>query len=203
MKSENKDWTGNSVSYMKTSGYSTNSQQKREDNDYYATEPKAVRLLMEMENWDKKLPIFEPACGQGHLSEELKKLGYDVISTDLIDRGYGVGGMDFLKDYYTLPNTNILTNPPYKYANQFIIKSLEMISDGNKVAMFLPIRYLEGKARKKLFAEHPPKTIYISSSRLKCAINGNFDDLKGSAVAYSWFVWEKGYKGETIIKWFN
>jgi len=25
----------------------------------------------------------------------------------------------------------------------------------------------------------------------------------GGAIAYAWFVWEKGYKGDTVLKWFN
>jgi len=38
-----------------------------------------------------------------------------------------------------------------------------------------------------------------------CAKNGDFESKKkeGSAVAYAWYVWEKGYKGETVIKWIN
>jgi len=98
---------------------------------------------------------------------------------------------------------HIITNPPYRYAKEFIEKSLSIIPDGCLVAMFLPIRYTEGKARKKLFQAHPPKTVYVSSSRLKCAINGNFDAMKGSATSYAWFVWQKGFKGNTTLKWFN
>ncbi len=65
---------------------------------------------------------------------------------------------------------------------------------------------LEGKKRKKLFEKYPPKTIYISSSRLICAQKALFEEMiagGGSAVAYAWYIWEKGYNGETIIKWCN
>ena len=44
---------------------------------------------------------------------------------------------------------------------------------------------------------------YVASSRLLCAKNGNFDKVESSAVAYAWFIWEKGYCGDTVIKWFN
>lgn len=66
-----------------------------------------------------------------------------------------------------------------------------------------PSADLEGKARKKLFASAPPKRIYVSSSRLKCAKNGKFEETGSSAAAYAWFVWEKGYKGDPTIKWIN
>ena len=78
--------------------------------------------------------------------------------------------------------------------------ALELVNDGNKVCMFLKVQFLEGKARRKLFNEHPPKTVWVSSGRLQCGKNGVF---QGSMVAYAWYVWEKGYKGDTIIKWFN
>jgi hypothetical protein len=70
--------------------------------------------------------------------------------------------------------------------------------------MFLKLQFLEGKARRKLFEDFPPKKIYISSSRLKCYLNGDPNENKNaSAIAYAWFIWEKGYKGETTVRWFN
>ena len=49
----------------------------------------------------------------------------------------------------------------------------------------------------------PSIRVWVSSSRLKCAMNGDFEDFSSSAAAYAWFVWEKVYKGETTVKWFN
>lgn len=87
-----------------------------------------------------------------------------------------------------------------------MLKALELTEDGNKVCMFLKLTFLESKARKELFEKYPPKTVYVSASRLQCAKNGDFATYgKGvaTAVAYAWYVWEKGYTGDTIIKWFN
>ena len=28
-------------------------------------------------------------------------------------------------------------------------------------------------------------------------------DGGGSAVAYGWYIWEKGYHGDTTVRWFN
>jgi hypothetical protein len=100
-------------------------------------------------------------------------------------------------------NGDIITNPPYKYAQQFVERALENVKPGRKVAMFLKLTFLEGKARKQMFLNNPPKTVYVSSSRLLCAKNGDFENTKGSAVAYAWFVWEKGFKGDPVIKWIN
>lgn len=197
----NKDWTGNSNSIYKTLGASNHVEEERQQHDYYATEPKAMSLLLEQEKF--AINIWECACGEGHLSKELEKYGHSVWSTDLIDRGYGEGDIDFLKQTDIFEG-DIITNPPYKFASDFLIKALELIPTGNKVAMFLKLQFLEGKARREIFNKYPPKIVYVSSSRIMCAKNGDFEGIKGSsAVAYAWFVWEKGFKGDPSIKWIN
>lgn len=199
----NKDWTGNKNSIFKTLAASNHTDKDRELHDYYATEPKAAELLCELETFSPT--IWECACGEGHLSEVLKTKGYKVLSSDLVDRGYGKGGIDFL-NCQTKFVGDIITNPPYKYAKEFVEHALEIITNGHKVAMFLKVQFLEGKARKELFEKYPPKKIYVSSSRLLCAKNGDFESMRkggGSAVAYAWFIWEKGYTGDTIVRWFN
>ena len=198
-----KDWNGNSNSIYKTLGASNHTDKERENDDFYATEPKATELLCEVEKFEH--PIWECACGQGHMSEVLLEHGYQVYSSDLIDRGYGAQ-VDFLKTTSTNLPWDIVTNPPYKYAKEFIEKALEIVADGCKVAMFLKVQFLEGKGRKILFTENPPKTIYVSSSRLLCAKNAEFEKMiegGGSAIAQAWYIWEKGYKGNTVIKWIN
>ena len=195
-----KDWSGNANSIFTTLGASNHTEKKRQEQDYYATDPKAVDLLLEQETFSTD--IWECACGEGHLSERLEDYGYNVLSTDIIDRGYGRGDVDFLKQTYNFKG-DIITNPPYKYAKEFVYKALELVDDGSKVAMFLKVLFLESKSRRELFKKHPPKTIYISSSRLMCAKNGDFERSPSSAVAYAWYVWEKGYKGPTMVKWIN
>lgn len=195
----NKDWTGDSNSVYKMLGASNHSEEDRQNEDFYATDPKAGEMLLELETFSPN--IWECACGQGHLSKIFEKAGYIVKSTDLIDRGYGETGIDFLGMDNTQWVGDIITNPPYKFAQEFIEKSLRIIPEGNKVAMFLKVQFLEGKSRRKLFQRNPPKTVYVSSSRILCAKNGVFEG--GSAVAYAWYVWEKGFKGTTSLKWFN
>lgn len=159
-------------------------------------------MLLELEQFSNN--IWEPACGDGSLSKVFETAGYDVYSTDLVYRGYG-GTLDFFVVNEKFDG-DIITNPPYKYAKEFVEHAIDLIPDGHKVAMFLKLQFLEGKARKKLFEKYPPKIVYVSSSRLLCAKNSDFDRMRengGSAVAYCWYIWEKGYKGETILRHFN
>ena len=184
-----------------TLGTTTHSRTgEREEKDFYATEPKAVELLLELEEFNHH--ILEPCAGQGHISNVLINKGFKVTSTDLIDRGYTY---DDIIDFFAIEEFegDIITNPPYGIAKEFVEHALKIVPNGNKVAMFVKTLFLESAKRKKLFLEHPPKTIWVSSSRLQSAKNGDFSKYKSSAVSYSWFVWEKGYKGDTVVKWFN
>lgn len=185
-----------------TLGSSNHMPEEREAFDYYATDPKAVEMLLELEQFAPV--IWEPACGEGHISKVLQAHGYQVISTDLVYRGFGdPEPLDFLKDTLEDFEGDIITNPPYKYALEFVQKALDSVQPGKKVAMFLKLQFLEGKSRKQFFLHNPPKVVYVSSSRLICAMNGEFEKYPSSAVAYAWFVWEKGFKGDPIIKWIN
>lgn len=198
----------NKQSIYNTIGASNHTQKEREENDYYATDPLAIDKLLQVEKPFSH--IWECAAGGGHLAKRLKEQGYKVTTSDIIERDYK---LDFIQDFLKMSvcglgsneEYDILTNPPYKYAKEFVLQALDMIKDGRKVYMFLKLTFLEGKARlKELFSKYPPKKIYVFSERILCAKNAEFQkmiDGGGSAIAYAWYVWEKGYTGKTQIEW--
>jgi hypothetical protein len=196
----NKDWSGDARSIFTCNGARNFAAGERAENDYYATEPRAVEELLKVEDFYYK--IWEPACGEGHISNVLLDWGKCVRSTDIIDRGYKyqTHTLDFLACLEKDLRCDIITNPPYKYAKEFVEKALDVVADGQKVAMFLKLTFLEGASRGALLDNSPPKYLYPARKRLICAKNGEFEKITSSAVAYGWFVWEKGYKGPTIIK---
>lgn len=185
----------------------------REENDFYATHPDAVRKFikkLKKDNIDLKLiPIWECACGKGHISETLKEFNYKVYSSDLVDRKYkdcsSLGDFTDLEyePYITFQKKAIITNPPFKLATKFCYSALKRCESGDLIMFFLKVRFLEGKTRKKLFEEYPPKYIYLYSERQQCALNGDFETYcKSSGTEfYCWVIWEKGYQGETITRW--
>ena len=140
-----KAWTGNRASIFKTIGASNHTDYERQKDDYYATDPIATIMLCELERFTDE--VWEPACGEGHISKVLAHNGYRVRSSDIVNRGYGEVA-DFLASDNIQWHGDIVTNPPYKYANAFVEKALQIINDGNKVAMFLKLTFLEGKSRK-------------------------------------------------------
>ena len=187
---------------FKPLGASNHVAEDRQEHDYYATDPRAVELLLGVEQFHRY--IWEPACGEGHISKALEAAGHKVWSTDLIYRGYGEKyHLDFLAKEFPKFFGDIITNPPYTNALEFVEKAIETVEEGRKVAMFLKLLFLESKGRKEFFKKHPPRTIYVFSSRIACAKNGDFEKYKNAAVCFAWFVWEKGYKGETVVKWIN
>ncbi len=200
-----KDWKGNTNSIYKIIAASNHSEDERQENDYYATDPIVIDKLLQRENPSHR--IWECASGENHLANRLKEFGYDVITSDIVERRSKI---DYIVDFLQVDNKyscdfDILTNPPYKFAKEFVLKALSLLKKGQKIFMFLKLTFLEGKSRlKDLFSKYPPKKVYVFSERVLCAKNGDFEKVKdggGSAVAYAWYVWEKGWNGETKVDW--
>lgn len=157
-----KDWIGNKTSVMSVLGARNYAKEEREVNDFYATDPNALEVFLkalERDNIELHSNIWECACGQGHLAKVLEEHNYQVISSDLIDRGYGRSGVDFLKCKGKI-KSDILTNPPYKIAKEFVEKAMSLLEDGYYCVMFLKIQFLEGQARHEMFKSYPPIYIY-------------------------------------------
>lgn len=201
-----KDWTGGHSSVFITKGCTGHSLLPRVSHDYYATSPQAIERLFASKDFSKpNSVVWECACGEGHLSKVLEKQGMSVISSDLIDRGFG-RVLDFLKTQ-KMPQEDcscIITNPPYKFATEFILHALELLPPGGRALFFLKTTFLEGvKRRQILFDHYKPYHIYQFSSRIICARNGDFVSMEkiGSAVSYAWFEFVKGINIPPQIFW--
>ena len=183
----------------KVMGASNHSLEERAANDYYGTDPRSTRALLEVEKFDSE--IWEPCAGHHLMVDELVNAGYIVRPTDLVNYGFGDTQINFLETDETWDG-DIVTNPPYGLSTEFAVKALEVIRPGRKVAMYLRLLFLEGISRfEKLFKDNPPRRIYVFTNRQVCDANDDF--TKGSAVAYAWFVWEKGWKGDPEIHWLS
>lgn len=210
----NKDWTGNRNSVFKTLGASNHTDKERQNEDFYATDPVATEWLLKLENIHDV--VIDNSVGEGDLMFPIIKSGRKVIGFDIVNRFSQHPGFEFRNENWLdfnpdkLLNADIIFNPPYKLAQEFVEHSINLVEEGRKVCAFLKLQFLEGKKRKELFEKYPPKIVYVSSSRILCAKNADFTGMReagGSAVAYAWFIWEKQsvYKEDYItqIKWFN
>ncbi len=178
---------------------------ERVSDDYYATPKEATESLLDLFNLSGCETFYECACGEGHISKVLKRYYPNkfVYSTDLINRNYGLGAIDFLKLNTEQKWDCIITNPPFKLSQEFIERGLGF---ANKyVIMFAKIQLLEGVSRRKLFDKFPPKYIYVFTDRVNPLRNGCELDENGkkwcSTMCFAWFVWEIGFIGEPIVRW--
>lgn len=162
----------------------------RAEHDFYPTPPEATRALLSVETFNGS--IWEPACGDGAIARVLRDDDYQVVSTDLIDRGFGIGGIDFLKEDRPRAK-NIVTNPPYGsgLADAFVAHALNLTAmTGGSVAMLLNLASLCHPRRHRGWVQRPPSVIY-GIDRLICWPNGNPDEAgyRTAQHRYCWAVW--------------
>ena len=176
----------------------------RVENDFYATHPDSTKSLLAVE--EIIYPALEPACGEGHIAKLIKSTihGNDIIACDLIDRGYGVGGIDFLKQHFEEKFETVITNPPFNLFQEFVEKALKVAN--KKVIMFGKLQALEGQKRATFLQSTPLRTVYVFKKRQQPMRNGKANDevtgkKMSSTMAFAWFVWEIGYTGKPQIEW--
>lgn len=156
--------------------------------------------------------FWEPAAGNGNLSNWLRDNGYSVIASDLKYRGCTDGsiidGLDFLQ---TVPYNKfkgaaahpmvILTNPPYSLATEFIEHALEILPEGGLYIALMNITYLAGQKRyQRIYSKGSLRELYVFSKRVECWKN-NIPSGHSSIANYAWYVFQKGYKGQPTLYW--
>lgn len=194
------DSKSNRKSVFATLGASDHSDGERAYRDLYCTHPSAVESLLKVETFSRD--IWEPAAGLLHISKTLEEHGHRVRSSDIEARCEGVEEKDFLFMDCEQWHGDIITNPPYSTAGEFVLKALQSVEHGSKVAMLLRLLFLEGhQRRREIFENAPPHTVYVFSRRTVCAKNGDFSAHVAAAQCFAWFVWIKGWKGDTTVKW--
>ena len=186
-------------------GSTAHSEEDREETDFYATDPDSLTHFLNritLDNIHLNKHLWENACGMGHLAEVLQERGHHVLCTDILDRGWS----DALLDFTRIPTSlkfcgDIITNPPYKHATEFVEGSINSVHDGSLVVMYLRLQFVEGKKRRKLFDKYPPKYIYVHSERQQTYKSGLMNTKKSSAICFAWFIWQRGFSGDTTLRW--
>lgn len=163
--------------------------------DFYPTPAWATHALIDHESFQGD--IWECACGDGAMSEVLSSQHNNVYSSDLFNRGYGDSGIDFIETNKKFDN--IITNPPFHSAEEFVESGLRSAS--KKFALLLRLAFLEGGRRQReIFSVHPPARVWVFSERITFYPK----DVKQAGtgtVAYAWFVWDKDANSTTSLRW--
>lgn len=186
-----------------------NPENGRVEHDYYATNPMAVKMLLDNYKLIGKA-ILEPCVGAGHIANAIDKYynhTKEITGIDIIDRGYkDTIVTDFLTYETDKKFDGVITNPPFSLAQEFIEKSMDLLTDKGQIAMFLKIQFLEGVKREEFFKKYPPKYVYVFRKRMATWNSGLSKDPKtdkpwATTMCHAWFVWEKESKSEPIIRW--
>jgi hypothetical protein len=172
----------------------------RDEFDFYPTPHSATHALMTREVFSGS--VWEPACGTGYISEVVKEYGNEVMSSDLVVRGYGEAPVDFLNTHRQVDN--IITNPPFSMALEFIEHSKKCAN--RKIAMFLKTTFLEGAKRYGMFKDDifPLSKMYQFCKRVNLYKGSETRDkskISSGMIAFAWFVWDKEHEGSATIDW--
>jgi hypothetical protein len=170
----------------------------RSPQDFYRTPRSAIDALLRVEQFT--VDVWEPACGDGAIAVPMTEAGYQVVSTDLVDRGFGTAGVDFLSTGGLLARS-VITNPPFNLIDEFALHALNLGAE--KIAFFARSGWLEGRKRyDTLWSVHPPIRIWQFCGR-QTLWRGDDPNPRttGGALAFAWFIFERGYKGDPAVKW--
>lgn len=169
----------------------------RHAEDWYVEPSWCSTRLFEAERFEGQ--VWDPACGMGRIAEAAAAAGLPWICTDLIDRGRG-GNRDFLLE--TLRTSNIVSNPPFGIAEQFVAHALKLAE--RKVAMLLPANWVQGDKRSRWLETTPLRRVYFITPRPSMppgtAITAGEKPGNGT-TDYAWFVWLRGFDGAPEVRW--
>lgn len=162
-----------------------------DEHQFYPTVEECTWAFVAAESGQIPDKVWEPACGDGAISRLLEKVGYDVVSTDLVDRGYGRGGVDFFTQY-KMPDGcgGIVTNFAFNLNDEFIEHAAAMAPD--YMAMFLPANYWVGSEnRRRMFERWRPARQYLLGWRPDYFKLGSPDQR----CLFQWCVWDGRSRG--------
>ena len=172
----------------------------RAENDWYQDQPDATEALLRAERFSGA--SWDPACGVGTIPKTMLQAGLLCHGSDIVDRGYGFTGHDFLVldktgNFGGSVIANIVSNPPFKHARAFVDHALSIAT--HKVAMLLPLTFLEGEKRGRWFETVPLARVHVFSWRISMPpgelLQAGAVKAEGGKKAFAWFVFEHGWRG--------
>lgn len=177
-------------------------KRERHAEDFYRTGEIATRALLAVERFPGT--VWECACGDGAMSRVIERESVGtthVLSTDLVDRGYGTPGLDFLRCPAAIGIDHVVTNPPFRLVDEFVLRAIELRPPG-KVALIARTLLLEGTRRRKaIFDRFPPARVWVFPYRIPMT-RGDFATPRIGLMSFSWFVWEAPFgRGPTTLDW--
>lgn len=172
----------------------------RADNDWYVDPPEAIEALLDVERFAGT--CWDPCCGRGTIPKAVRARKLACQATDLIDRGFAEGGIDFFAASCGGGFDNIICNPPYRVAQAWADHALTIAR--HKVALLLPLTFLEGQTRAAWLRHSPLARVWVFPWRISMPpgelLASGAVDPSGGKKAFAWFVWEHGWEGPAQVR---
>lgn len=169
--------------------------EKHQDN-FYVEPPWCSRRLFQEERFPGQ--IHDPACGLGRIVLSAHDAGLEAWGADKVRRSHFCREeIDFLTQgpsYFGI--SNIVCNPPFKLARQFVEKALEIAA--RKVAMLLPTPWLHGDTRSRWLETTPLKRVLFLTPRPSMPPGPIIEAgiaPGGGRADFAWLIWERGLRG--------
>jgi hypothetical protein len=164
------------------------------DNEFYPTPVEAIDALMQRQGGSirRYWQVWDPCAGKGDLAHALEHYRLKIVGTDLVDRGYGQGSLDFLQWKGAPPSKAIVTNPPFSLASKFALQARALGVD--YVAFLLKSNFWNAEDRTSLWEIFPPSIIYALTFRL------DFLNLGNPTMDCMWVIWDARHTGETVFR---
>lgn len=184
---------------------------ERAEWDFYPTDPEHVEeafnhLPEESNGWAfEPQRILDPCAGDGvygwFARERFRHAyieGMDIRPIKFNKYSYNVGkNGDFLRASDDVePFDLVISNPPFVVAREFVEHSFRMLRPGGVVNFLLRAQFAESEGRYEWFQRYRPRYIVTCSDRPSFREDGSPDPAH-----YAFFVWQKGWEGETIHRW--
>lgn len=169
--------------------------------DSYPTPPTAVHSLLAADSKldPSKVCIWEPCAGTGNVALALRDHGFPVIASDIVARGFNLHFIgDFLEQTKAPAGCNVvLTNPPFKEAQQFAEHAIGLVPD---VYLLLRLAFLESIRRTRLLEHSGLRAVHVFRRRLPRMHREGWNGRRtSSSIAFAWFCWSRDYRGPAIV----
>lgn len=171
---------------------------ERQAEDWYVEPAWCWEVLFDVVRFPGGL-ILDPACGGGTGLERARARGYHAVGSDIVDRGCGACVADFLSPDYPLRDCAVATNPPYRLAEQFARRALEI--EAPMVALLVPLPFLASQRRRPLFTTSPVSRVVVLSKRPSMPPGGLDLPPTGGKEDYCWVVWDRAHTEPPVISW--
>lgn len=173
---------------------------KEKSGTLYQTPAWATEALLKEEEFEGD--ILEPCCGKLAIVDVLRKHGYSVTYSDIVDYYPNQNNNQIIVDFFDIDDQfpNIITNPPFSIAEEVFHHAYKIAQ--RKICLLLRLAFLEGSGRyERIFKDNAPQRIYVFSERVTMYPDGE-ERASGGTTAYAWFVWDKiGKTPTTQVHW--